>query len=116
MGIDVSPTPFDATRRLGGVTSTRTDASFCLTQVLITFGLRRCLRAYPQTGLVHFCICFGPSAHIVILTALVLVCLSADWAGALVLFKLFSFVFVFRLVSCLTIDSLALLSWVFLVC
>jgi len=29
---------------------------------------------------------------------------------------LFSFVFVFRLVSCLTIDSLALLSWVFLVC
>ena len=116
MGIDVSPTPFDATRRLGGVTSTRTDASFCLTQVLITFGLRRCLRAYPQTGLVHFCICFGPSAHIVILTALVLVCLSADWAGALVRFKLFSFVFVFRLVSCLTIDSLALLSWVFLVC
>ena len=43
--------------------------------------------------------------HVLILTSFVLVCLSADWAGALVL-NLFSF-FEFRLVSCLTIDLLA---------
>ena len=43
---------------------------------------------------------------ILIVTALVLVCLSADWAGALVLFNSFSFIFAFRLVSCLTIDCL----------
>ena len=45
--------------------------------------------------------------HKLILTPLVLVCLSADWAGALVLFNSFLFVFAFRLVSCLTIDCLA---------
>ena len=43
--------------------------------------------------------------HILILTTFVLVCLSADWAGALVL-NSFSF-FAFRLASCLTIDLLA---------
>ena len=45
--------------------------------------------------------------HKLILTPIVLVCLSADWAGALVLFNSFLFGFVFRLASCLTIDCLA---------
>ena len=79
----------------------------CSTKVLIPFALRTCLRASPQTGQVHLSFVSVLPPHKLILTPLVLVCLSADWAGALVLFNSFLFVVVFRLASCLTIDCLA---------
>ena len=55
--------------------------------------------------------------RILILTSFVLVCLSADWAGALVLFN--SFLFVFEFSSGLLSDDRPfglLFSWVFLFC